>query len=195
VDEAAQRARPATRIIENGREGPTARPSDGKESSMSAQASPDPPKKPGCLRRFLGCLGTGFVLMVGAIVLLAVLPGWHAKSIRNSIKPGMSVSEVVTLGRGWLFCVAHAGPLERRTKDIALFHLGFTVRPADTRRTFATTEEMARALTDEMATETAGWTMTFGYITMSPNRIYFDVEFSPDGRVKTISPTRWGTLN
>jgi hypothetical protein len=162
---------------------------------MSEEGSAEAPKKPGCLRRLLGCFGRGLVLMVAAMVALAVLPGWQAKSIRNSIKAGMSVSEVVTLGRGWLFCRAHAGPLDRRTKDIELFHLGLTVQPAGTRRTFASIEEMARALTDEMATETAGWTMTLGYVTIGPNRIYFDVEFSPDGRVKSVSPTRWGTLN
>jgi hypothetical protein len=161
---------------------------------MTEQA-PEAPKKPGCLRRLLGCLGTGFVLMVAAIIAFAVLPGWQAKSIRNSIKPGMSVAEVVSAGRGWLFCRAHAGPPDRRTKDINVFSTGFTVAPADARRTFASTEEMASALSAEMATETGGWTMTFGYITISPNRIYFDVEFSPDGRVKGVSPTRWGTLN
>jgi hypothetical protein len=152
------------------------------------------PKK-GCLRRFLGCLGTAFVLLLASLVALAVLPGRQGRAVRDSVKPGMSVEEVVPLARGWLSCRAYAGPPEKRTVEIEVWPTRYGPPFSETHRDFATSDEMARALRAEMGNQGGPWKMSFGYITMSPNRIYFDVEFSPDGRVTRVSETRWGTIN
>jgi len=54
---------------------------------------------------------------------------------------------------------------------------------------------MAQALAAELGRHNVEWRMTFGYVTIIPKRIYFDVVFSPDGRVRRVSETRWGKLD
>lgn len=54
---------------------------------------------------------------------------------------------------------------------------------------------MAKALAAEVGRYDVEWRMTFGYITIIPKRIYFDVDLSPDGRVKRVSEVRWGRLD
>ena len=49
--------------------------------------------------------------------------------------------------------------------------------------TFAGVAELGQFVSKEMDESPGRWVMVFGFITMSPKRIYFSVEFGPDGRV------------
>ena len=54
---------------------------------------------------------------------------------------------------------------------------------------------MANALSAEMKQHGLEWKLTFGYTTMIPRRVYFDVVFSPEGRVRNVSGIYWGELD
>ena len=56
-------------------------------------------------------------------------------------------------------------------------------------------EEAARVVNDEMARSAGSWSLRVGYITMSPRRMYFTVEFGADGRVASVSDVEWGRLD
>jgi hypothetical protein len=38
------------------------------------------------------------------------------------------------------------------------------------------------------------WSLGIGYVTLSPRRIYFSVEFGSDGRVVSVGEAEWGAL-
>ncbi len=143
-----------------------------------------------------GCLGIAQALLVVALGAVFFLAGSKTKLIRSTITPGMSVEDVVERAGGWLICTAiYAEP---RDKGIVTFQVratGYRLPGSEVEPTFETRREMARALAAEMAQRHVEWRLTFGYITMTPRRIYFDVEFSSDGRVMNVSETRWGTLD
>jgi hypothetical protein len=162
---------------------------------MASDSGAAPPKRAGCLGRALGCIGIAAALMVLSIVSLAVLPGWEARRIRESIAPGMSMEEVIERAGHWLSCRAYAGPPDKRIVDLEVWPSRFGEPLSSTQQSFASKAEMARALADEMKSHGVPWRMTFGYITLVPKRIYFDVDFSKDGRVERVSDTRWGGLN
>lgn len=151
-----------------------------------------PSKRRGFLRRVFGCSGIAiaFVVTLGVITLL--LAGGKTRLVRSGISPGMSVEEVVEHARGWLSCRAY-GAIQRT--EFHVWETGYRAAGVGTGHTFATRQEMARALAAELAGHRTNWRMTFGYTTVIPKRIYFDVEFSPDGRVTNVSKTRWGTLD
>jgi hypothetical protein len=54
---------------------------------------------------------------------------------------------------------------------------------------------MASALAAEMRKRDTEWRMTFGYTTMGPKRVFFDVILSVDGRVTAVSAIRWWRLD
>ena len=151
-----------------------------------------PARRRGCLGRIFGCLGIAiaFVVTLGMVTLL--LAGGKARLVRSSISPGMSVEEVVEQAAGWLSCRAYGAlpPTEFQVWDT-----GYRASSGGTDHTFATRQEMARSLAAELAGRNTSWRMTLGYTTVIPKRIYFDVEFSPGGRVTAVSETRWGTLD
>ena len=153
-------------------------------------------KRRGYLGCPVGCFGIVGVVVVAAVMILTVLPAWRIGVIRDSIALGMSTEEVIERARGWFVCRAFAGPLDKRTFDFEVWSTRYFETPrSGAQRTYSTRAEMARALAADMKRHDVAWTMTFGYTTNTPNRIYFDVEFSADGRVKRVSDTSWGTLN
>ncbi len=145
----------------------------------------------GCLVRAAG--GLGLVCAVVAAGLL--LPGSQTRRIRSGLAPGMSVEEVTERANGWLYCRAYADAAGTRVVDLLVWPSSYTEVGSETRHAFATRTEMARALAAEMRRHEVEWRMTFGYTTAVPRRIYFDVDFSPDGRVQRVSATRWGPLD
>ena len=154
-----------------------------------------PVKRRGCFGRAVGCFGIVSALVVAAIVIVTVLPAWRTRAIRDSIAPGMSTEEVVERARGWLVCRAFAGPPDKRTVDYQVWPTSYGPAWSEAQRTYSTRAEMATALAADMKRHDVAWTMTFGYSTNIPRRLYFDVELSADGRVKRVSDTRWGTLD
>lgn len=171
----------------------------GEARGVRPMTTPDgsavPPRTRGCLGRLVGCVGIVGAFAVAAILAVTVLPGAHARLIRYSIKPGMSVEEVVEVASGWLSCRAYCGPLDKRTVEIQVWPTSYGPPWSEPQRTFSTKAEMARALAADMRRQDAEWTMTFGYTTMIPKRIYFDVDFAAAGRAKRVSATRWGRLD
>jgi hypothetical protein len=163
---------------------------------MTAHASPAAPaEKRGCLGRAVGCFGIAGALLVAALALVVILPVWRIGVIRDTIAPDMAPEVVVERARGWLVCRAFAGPPDKPTVEFHVNTTSYGASSSSTGRTFSTSAEMARALAADMKPYGIAWTMTFGYTTNGPKRMYFDVEFSPDGRVKRISETRWGRLD
>jgi hypothetical protein len=161
---------------------------------VSHQTEPGaaPAKRAGCVRRSAGCLAIAIVTLV---VVALFLPGTETKLVRRTLAPGMSVEEVVERTLGWLSCRASAAPADEPEVHFNVSPRSYRPPLSDEEHTFATSAEMARALAEEMAGHDTEWTLTFGYITMSPRRIYFDVTFSPDGRVVRVSEIRWGVLD
>jgi hypothetical protein len=148
----------------------------------------------GCLSRSLGCFGIacGFVVILGVAVLF--LAGGKTRLIRGGIAPGMTVEQVVDNARGWLICQAYGESPEGRPAEYRVWATGYRMLGAENEHTFATRQEMATALGAELGGHSE-WRMTFGYTTLIPKRIYFDVRFSPGGRVTIVSKTRWGLLD
>jgi hypothetical protein len=128
-------------------------------------------------------------------VAVTVLAGSKTRLIRRGISPGMSVEQVVAQARGWLTCRTSAGPADKPLVELQVWPTSFGPPWVEPQRRFSTASEMATALTAEMKPHGSEWTMTFGYTTMIPKRVYFDVMFSPDGRVTRVSEIRWGRLD
>jgi hypothetical protein len=146
-------------------------------------------------RRALGCL---LILAVGAvvgIVGLVALPGSEARAARRAIYPGMSVEQVIERAEGWNSCSVIAGPVAEPIKEVRVVAKAFLVTGEKDGRGFTTSSEMAKALAAEMGQVNSEWRMTLGYLTLLPKRIYFDVTFSREGRVVSVSETSWGRLN
>lgn len=149
-------------------------------------------KRRGCLVRVFGCLGIGIALAVTLGVVILLLAGGKTRLVRSGIGPGMPAEKVVEHARGWLSCRAY-GAIE--PVEFQVWDTGYRAAGVGTEHTFATRQQMARALAAEFGGRHTNWRMTFGYSTITPKRIYFDVEFSPDGRVTKVSETRWGKLD
>jgi hypothetical protein len=136
------------------------------------------------------------LLGLGAMIaVVIVLTGATTRVIRANINPGMSVEEVVSRASGWLTCRASAGPVDKPLIDLQVSPTSFGTPWVESRRVFSTPAEMANALAAEMRQRGTEWKMTFGYSTMGPKRVYFDVIFSADGRVTAVSAIRWGRLD
>jgi hypothetical protein len=153
-----------------------------------------PAKRHGCLGWFLGCFGIAIAFVV-ILVVAMLFAGGKTALVRSGIAPGMPVEDVVEHTRGWLSCRAHAERGAIEAVEFQVGETGYTTVDVGTEHTFATRQQMARALAAEFGRRHTNWRMTFGYLTIIPKRIYFDVEFSPDGRVTNVSETRWGRLN
>ena len=152
-------------------------------------------KKRGCWSRILGCAGMVLALFVLIILALIVLPGRHAKSIQRRIEPGMTLLETVEKAEGWLSCTAYAGPANNRSGKIQVWPKQFSSPGMDTPQKFNSEQDMTHALAAELSQHQTGWTLQFGYITLIPKRMYFDVAFTQDGYVKAVSDVRWGLLD
>ncbi len=149
------------------------------------------PNPPVSNRRAPGCLS---ILVLG-IVGLVTLPGSTARAARRSIEPGMSVEQVIERSEGWNSCSVTAGPEAEPVRSVRVAARAFLVTGEKEGRGFPGSAEMAKALAAEMRQVNSEWRMTLGYLTVLPKRIYFDVTFSPDGRVVRVSETSWGRLN
>lgn len=149
----------------------------------------------GCLKRAVGCIGAVIGLFVLAFVGMAFFAGSQAKGIRNQLTPGLTVEQVVERADGWLSCHAYAGPPEKRVVDFEVRGARYGVPFSETQHAFQSRAAMVSALRKEMEGLGIPWKMTFGYITITPRRIYFDVEFSSDGKVTKVSETRWSVLD
>jgi hypothetical protein len=163
---------------------------------VSAPEPTGPRGRPiGCFRRGLGCLGLAGATILVVGLAFTVLAGAKTRLIRRTIAPGMSVAEVVDRSAGWLICRARAGREDRPVIVYQVWSTSYGPPWAQEQRTFPTTAGMAQALAAEMGRLDVEWTMTFGYKTIIPRRIYFDVVFIPGGRVGRVSPTYWGRLD
>lgn len=149
-----------------------------------AVTPPPPARKGGCRKWALGCTAAAVLVFVGITAMNIVLPGMHVRAMRSGIRPGMSVAEVVEHTRGWLSCRTYVGPRESPLHQVACGSAELE-GPG----------EMARALTDDMKAHGLPWTMTLGYTTWGPRRVFFDVHFSADGRVERVSEVRPGRLD
>ncbi|MCU0242105.1 MAG: hypothetical protein MUF51_06750 [Vicinamibacteria bacterium] len=158
----------------------------GKKTSQSQR---------GNVARVLGCLGIVVAVVCCAFVAFILLPGSKTRTIRSGITPGMTVEQVIERAGEWLSCRASAGPAGASVVDLRIWPTSFGSPMTNEQRTFATRAEMARALAAEMGRHKVEWRMTLGYITAVPRRIYFDIDFSSDGRVLRVSPTRWSQLD
>jgi hypothetical protein len=156
---------------------------------------PKQAKKGAYLRWVLGCLGAALAVLLAIVVAVALLPGSKARLVRSGIKPGMSVAEVVTHARGWLTCRASADPVNDPAIELQVWPTSFGSPWDEAQRHFSDPSEMADALAAEMKLGGREWKMTFGYITMIPRRIFFDVTFSSEGRVIRVSEVRWSKLD
>lgn len=151
------------------------------------------PRK-GCLARLLGCLGVALGCIVVFVVLFNILPGWDAGAKRNAVRPGMTPSQVLVIAQGWLSCQASVNPASGNAKRLSLWPSRLMFASGEIIPTSGV-EELGRALEDEMKRTQGPWTLSFGYLTIIPRRIYFTVEFGPDGRVARVGEPRWGTLD
>ena len=145
--------------------------------------------------RVLGWIGIASAFVFIAVAAGALLAGSKTRLVRSTIAPGMSVEEVVGRAGGWLSCRASAHLGDKRVIEFEVWSTGYRAPGSEAKHTFSTRQEMAKALAAEVGQHHAEWRLTFGYITIIPKRIYFDVEFSPDGRVRRVSDTRWGRLD
>ena len=152
-------------------------------------------KRAGSGRRTLGCVALISCGIVAAMAIVILLTGATTRVIRANIRPGMAVQEVITRASGWLTCRVSAGPVDKPLIDLQVRPTSFGTPWVQPQRVFSTPAEMANGLATEMARCRTEWKMTFGYTTMGPKRAYFDVIFSAEGRVTTVSAMRWGRLD
>jgi len=148
----------------------------------------------GCFKKGCGCLAGFALLFVGVLIAAGLLSGREARTARSRIHVGMTVQESVDAAGRWTFASAYAGPPDKRLASFTVFPTSYGPVGSVARR-FDSPRQMVEALAAEMKTLGSPWKITFGYVTMAPRRLYFDVEYSPDGKVLSISPTRWGTLD
>ena len=121
--------------------------------------------------------------------------------MQRAIRPGMTAPEVLAITRGWLFCTGHrAGDSPedsiriRGYKGRCRITSGSSV-DATVEETFDSFDALAEGLDRRLRSKPGQWTFGFGFLTMIPKRIYFDVTFGPDARVVSVSEVEWGRLN
>ena len=150
-----------------------------------------PKRKSGCLRRGVGCL----VLLVAFVVVVFLSTGLQTR-IRNwSVQPGMTVAEVLKITRGCLVCMMSPTPPREAARSMRLSLTEVVTLDGGGSQSVSGSEEAARVVNDEMARSAGSWSLRVGYITMSPRRMYFTVEFGADGRVASVSDVEWGRLD
>jgi hypothetical protein len=122
-------------------------------------------------------------MVVGLVFFLIVLPGTKSRIQMSRIQTGMTVSEVLEIGRPWLLC--RLKPLEPRpgARHMELRPRHVEVSETNETFTFTSEAELGQFVSNEMDKAPGRWVMVFGFVTMSSRRIYFSIEFGPDGRV------------
>jgi hypothetical protein len=121
--------------------------------------------------------------VVGLVVLLVVLPGTKSRIKMSRIQTGMTVSEVLEIGQPWLICRLKSMEPRPGARSMELRPQRVEVPETKASFTFASVAELGQFVSKEMDKAPGRWIMVFGFITMSPQRIYFSIEFGPDGRV------------
>ena len=113
--------------------------------------------------------------------------------IRNrSVQRGITVAEVLEITRGCFVCSMSPTPPREGARSLRLSSREVVTLGDGGSQSVSGFEEAARVVSDEMARSPGSWSLLVGYITMSPRRMYFTVEFGVDGRVSSVSDVEWG---
>jgi len=140
--------------------------------------------------RLLRC---GLVIVVGVLVVVLVvvlasvparLSARKARSDRDSVRIGMTVSEVFHSVRGWRFLTANSASPHEENDPNAVVHLVNHEDQVDI------SESQALALLHERLHGGYEWRFTYTYVSVSPVHFFFTVVIGPDGRVTAVTPVQ-----
>ena len=174
---------------------PPLNPTEMQEAEPAAVIETKSAARKGCIARLLGCVGIGAGCTLLLALFVAIVPGWGARAKRNAVRPGMSASQVLDLCQGWFVSDVQGGTAESPIHlTLPASASGFTL-PGGEWVKASNPVELGRRIEDEMKKTGRSWTLGFGYITLVPRRMYFSVEFGPDGRVMKVSDAAWGSLD
>jgi hypothetical protein len=126
----------------------------------------------------------GIVFTVSVLLLLTQNACVHASWASHCIRPGMSVQEALHVSGDWTWANAHS---ERPAPEPAVdlpFNRRLIFHGQDQRQQFASLEEVAQALDQQMTGHP--WRMSLTYVGGIP-RSSFAVYFDSQGRVQSIS--------
>jgi len=112
--------------------------------------------------------------------------GPQADKMRREIRTGMTLPEVFSVTKEWLYCWGHSMSGSKE-ENVTVFPDGKSELTAEGSTVkFGNTEELSQALSKRMKETRVDWEFTFGFLA-TPRRVYFSVTIGPDGKVSHIS--------
>jgi len=153
-------------------------------------------------------LGRGALALLGTITVMILLPGmimapvWHsmirARKVHDSVRVGMTVSEVLVASRDCdLFGAASDSADDNATRDSRPV-MSVNRNRDETYRVYDAAVHRDLALTETQAVEHLQsrlhdgyrWRSHCVYVNMTPMHVSFSVIFGPDGRVSEVTPVQ-----